>query len=62
MNFNILECDNNYGYAEGCNKGASIAKGKYLIFLNNDTIQENNWIEPLIKTTFPEAKRVLFNW
>lgn len=27
----------NLGYGEGCNKGASLAKGKYLLFLNPDT-------------------------
>ena len=44
----LLENDKNYGYAGGCNKGAEIAKGKYIIFLNNDTIQDPNWLEPLI--------------
>lgn len=29
--------------------GAERSNGEYLIFLNNDTFQEPNWIEPLIK-------------
>tara|TARA_Y100001980_G_C14556166_1_gene346734 strand:+ start:6924 stop:7874 length:951 start_codon:yes stop_codon:yes gene_type:complete len=44
----LLECKKNYGYAEGCNKGADIAEGDYLIFLNNDTIHDKNWIKNLV--------------
>ena len=43
----LLENKMNYGYAGGCNRGAEIAKGKYLLFLNNDTIQKPDWLEPL---------------
>lgn len=38
----------NLGYGAGCNAGAAIARGRYLIFLNPDTVVESNWIEPLI--------------
>jgi hypothetical protein len=38
----------NSGYAHSCNVGASYAKGKYLIFLNADTMVTPNWIKPLI--------------
>jgi len=44
----LIENDKNYGYAGGCNIGATEARGDYLIFLNNDTIQENNWLQPLV--------------
>jgi len=46
---NLLENDQNYGYAGGCNRGAEIANGKYLLFLNNDTIQDPNWLQPLVE-------------
>ncbi|MGY8786798.1 MAG: glycosyltransferase family 2 protein [Fidelibacterota bacterium] len=44
----LVENDKNYGYAGGCNRGANLAKGKYLLFLNNDTIQDPNWLQPLV--------------
>ncbi len=46
----LIENDKNYGYAGGCNIGADHANGEYLIFLNNDTIQEKNWVSSLVNT------------
>ena len=46
----LIKNDKNYGYAGGCNIGADHANGEYLIFLNNDTIQEKNWISNLVET------------
>ena len=43
----LIENDQNYGYAGGCNRGAKAATGDYLVFLNNDTIQDPNWLSPL---------------
>ncbi|MBT3500791.1 MAG: glycosyltransferase family 2 protein [Candidatus Marinimicrobia bacterium] len=45
----LLENDKNYGYAGGCNLGADIAKGEFLLFLNNDTVQDFDWIQPLVE-------------
>ena len=44
----ILENERNEGYAGGCNRGSEIAKGEYLLFLNNDTVHQSNWIESLV--------------
>jgi len=44
----IKESDTNLGYAGGCNLGSQIAKGEYLLFLNNDTIVEKECIEKLV--------------
>jgi len=49
-NVKLIENDKNYGYAGGCNRGAEAAIGDHLIFLNNDTVQDKNWISNLIKT------------
>ena len=44
----LLENNQNYGYSGGCNRGANVAKGEYIIFLNNDTTQDPNWLDPLV--------------
>ena len=46
---NLLENDSNYGYAGGCNRGVEIAKGKYLVFLNNDTVHTPDWLGHLLE-------------
>ena len=43
----LIENDRNYGYAGGCNRGAKVAEGEYLVFLNNDTIQDHHWLAGL---------------
>jgi len=45
----ILKLDSNKGFAEPNNIGARIAKGKYLLFLNNDTVVTENFLTELVK-------------
>jgi len=52
----ILKLDKNYGFAEPNNIGAKIAKGEFLLFLNNDTIVTSNFINELVKVTTNEPK------
>ena len=47
-NIILVQNKSNLGYAEGCNVGAKSSSGEYLIFLNNDTVQNENWIESLV--------------
>lgn len=49
----------NYGYAHGNNLGADKARGKYLVFLNNDTIVPFNWLRKPIKK-MEEDSRIAF--
>ena len=52
----MIENGVNDGYAGGCNIGANLARGEYLIFLNNDTIQKPNWISSLLSTLISNSK------
>lgn len=40
--------DDNYGYCGGNNRGANVAQGEFLLFLNNDVQVTSNWLTPLI--------------
>jgi len=44
----VLRLNRNFGFTGGANRGASIARGEYLLFLNNDTIVDKNWLLELI--------------
>ena len=48
----VLALENNLGYASGNNRGFDSLESdppKFVIFLNNDTIVDVNFIEPLVK-------------
>ncbi len=40
--------EQNLGFVDGCNSGAAIAHGDYLLFLNNDTEVTPGWIGALV--------------
>jgi len=46
----LIENKANLGFAEGNNTGVRKAKGKYIVFLNNDTVVDKNYLASMVKT------------
>jgi GT2 family glycosyltransferase len=45
----ILKNERNFGFAKGNNLAIDIAKGEYLVLLNNDTAPYPDWLENLVQ-------------
>ncbi|HET8626083.1 MAG TPA: class I SAM-dependent methyltransferase [Thermomicrobiales bacterium] len=69
-NVRVQRNDANLGFGETCNRGAALAQGKYLCFLNNDALPMPGWLDALVaiaegdplcgavgaKIVFPDAR------
>jgi GT2 family glycosyltransferase/glycosyltransferase involved in cell wall biosynthesis len=51
-----LRNETNSGFIISCNRGAEKARGKYLVFLNNDTIVSDGWLKGLADTFAEQPK------
>lgn len=47
-NITIIKNEKNLRFLKNCNHAAGYAKGKYIIFLNNDTQVQKNWLSALV--------------
>ncbi|MGV8944514.1 glycosyltransferase [Thermomonas sp.] len=47
--------DRNGGFIAACNDGAALARGEYLVFLNNDTVPQPGWLDALLDTFDAQA-------
>lgn len=45
-----LRGETNSGFIAACNKGAAVARGRFLVFLNNDTAVTPGWLSALRET------------
>lgn len=45
----VLRNAENLGFIGSCNAGAAIARGEYVLFLNNDTVVTAGWLEALVR-------------
>ena len=52
----VIKLDSNKGFAEPNNIAAKISKGKYLLFLNNDTVVTPNFISEMVKVMETDKK------
>ena len=46
----IIRNTKNEGFVGSCNAGAAAASGKFLLFLNNDTLVQPDWLDELVLT------------
>lgn len=64
----LIKSEKNLGFAGGNNLGVAVAKGAYLLFINNDTIVPSGFIEPLVATLENDASigmvspKIKFHW
>ena len=55
-NVKLVTTEKNVRFLLNCNNAAKYAKGKYILFLNNDTQVQDNWLEPLVSLIESDEK------
>lgn len=49
VNARVLRLSQNSGFARACNEGARLARGRYIVLLNNDTLPTPGWLEKMLE-------------
>jgi GT2 family glycosyltransferase len=44
----MVRFERNLGFAEGNNRAAELARGRYLVFLNQDTVVHRHWLTEMV--------------
>lgn len=44
----VVRNGTNLGFVGACNRGAALARGRYIVFLNNDTVVKDAWLDWLV--------------
>lgn len=45
----VIKNPKNLNFSGACNQGAKAARGKYILFLNSDTLLRPQWLEPMLE-------------
>lgn len=51
----------NRNFSGACNQGAIYGRGEFIIFLNNDTLVTDNWLEPMLEEFQNESVGIVGN-
>lgn len=56
-NLKVVRQEDNLGFLHNCNAAAATASGRYILFLNNDTVVMPTWLTALVDaaTKYPDA-------
>ena len=46
----VVRTPKNEGFVGACNTGLALARGEFVLFLNNDTIVNDGWLDALVET------------
>ncbi|HEX5707904.1 MAG TPA: glycosyltransferase family 2 protein, partial [Pyrinomonadaceae bacterium] len=46
----VINNEENRGFVDACNQGAAVSRGRFLVFLNNDTVVLRDWLVALVET------------
>lgn len=55
-NITVVRNEKNLGFLLNCNNAAKVAKGDYILFLNNDTQVQKDWLSSLIELIESDEK------